>query len=79
VVEKLSNLGARDATSSLEITVCTEPSHANKPMTYRDDISGEFIELLFGMHFDEFAVKFEAYALFHVKGEYYSYWSSSLH
>jgi hypothetical protein len=55
-------------TSSLAITVCTEPSHGNLPISFNDDISKDFIELLFGMDFDEFAIKFESFALFRVKG-----------
>ncbi|KAF8583493.1 hypothetical protein K439DRAFT_1617412 [Ramaria rubella] len=65
---QLKNLSSQCATASLAVTVRTEPSHSNQPMTYRDDILQDFIELLFGMDFDEFALKFEAYALFHIKG-----------
>jgi hypothetical protein len=56
----------------MAITVCRESSHGNQPINYPDDIARDFIELLFGMDFDEFAIKFEAYALFRIKGKYAS-------
>ncbi|KAF8579612.1 hypothetical protein K439DRAFT_1620391 [Ramaria rubella] len=68
VAQELNNLGSRCATASMAITVCTDPSHSNSPVSYHDEISRDFIELLFGMDFDKFALKFEAYALFRIKG-----------
>ncbi|KAF8572588.1 hypothetical protein K439DRAFT_1625677 [Ramaria rubella] len=57
----------------MAITVCTDPSHSNAPVSYHDEISRDFIELLFGLDFDEFALKLEAYALFQIKGRSYMY------
>ncbi|KAF8575477.1 hypothetical protein K439DRAFT_1623567 [Ramaria rubella] len=65
---ELKDLGACCGTSSLAMTVCTEATQSNAPIVHHDEISRDFIELLFGMDFDEFAVKFEAYALFRVQG-----------
>jgi hypothetical protein len=59
----------RCATSSLALTVRTEPGHSNNPYIFYDDISRDFIEVLFGMDMNDFAVKFEAYALFRIKGK----------
>ncbi|KAF8575935.1 hypothetical protein K439DRAFT_1623212 [Ramaria rubella] len=55
-------------TASMAITVCTEPSQSNQPIAYHDDVSRDFIELLFGIDMDEFALKFEAYSLFRIQG-----------
>ncbi|KAF8592487.1 hypothetical protein K439DRAFT_1610282 [Ramaria rubella] len=68
VADELKNLSLRCSTASLAVTVQTESSHSNQPMTYHDDISRDFIELLFGMDFDEFTLKFEACTLFRIKG-----------
>ncbi|KAF8585659.1 hypothetical protein K439DRAFT_1615791 [Ramaria rubella] len=68
VADELKNISLRCSTASLAVTVQTESSHSNQPITYHDDISQDFIELLFGMDFNEFALKFEAYALFRIKG-----------
>ena len=45
--------------------------HSNQPINHHDDIAHDYIKLLFGMDFDEFALKYEAYALFHIKGEFF--------
>ena len=55
----------------MSITVQTEPMHSNQPVNHHDNIAHNFIEVLFGMDFDEFAIKYEAYALFHIKGEFF--------
>ena len=44
--------------------------HSNQLINHHD-ISHDFIELLFSMDFDKFALKYEAYALFHIKGEFF--------
>lgn len=63
------NLGMRCATSSLALTVQMEPGHSNHPFMFYDDVSCDFIEVLFGMDINDFAMKFEAYSLFRIKGE----------
>ncbi|KAF8493120.1 hypothetical protein JB92DRAFT_3127509 [Gautieria morchelliformis] len=68
VGEEVLNLQKRCAMVSFSITVRTDPSHANLPLNYHDAVSQDFIELLFGMDIDDFALKMEAYALFRIKG-----------
>ncbi|KAF8581495.1 hypothetical protein K439DRAFT_1619003 [Ramaria rubella] len=68
VAAELKNLQMRCLTASMAITLCTKPSHSNQPIMYHDDVSRDFVELLFGMDMDEFTLKFEAYSLFRIQG-----------
>ncbi|KAF8572956.1 hypothetical protein K439DRAFT_1565117 [Ramaria rubella] len=68
VATELKNLQTRCLTTSMAITVCTEPSQSNQPIAYHDDVSRDLIELLLGIDMDEFALKFEAYSLFRIQG-----------
>jgi hypothetical protein len=51
--------------------VRTETAHSNTPWSCYDEISQEFIELVFGMDVQEFAMKFEAFSLFRLKGMFF--------
>jgi hypothetical protein len=62
-MEQLSNLGSYCSTSSLVITVQTEADQANGPLYTADNVTWDFIEVVLGMEFDAFCLKFEAYAM----------------
>ncbi|KAF8581725.1 hypothetical protein K439DRAFT_1618779 [Ramaria rubella] len=56
---ELKDLGTRCGTSSLAMTVRTEATQSNAPIIYHDEISRDFIKLLFGMDFNEPTRSFE--------------------
>jgi hypothetical protein len=68
VADELKRLSFRCSTSSLSITVRTEPGHPNDPHYFNDQLSESFIEAVVGMTFAEFCAKYEAFSLFSLKG-----------
>lgn len=56
-------MGVRCATSSMFFTVRTEHSHTNTPCFFIDNTAQEFLQNAFEITPQEFAAKFENYAL----------------
>jgi hypothetical protein len=56
----------------MAITVRTQADQSNGPIYTVDNTARDFIEVVLGMEFDDFCLKYEAYAVCSIKGRLYS-------
>jgi hypothetical protein len=54
----------------MAITVRTQSDQSNSPIYAIDNTAHDFVEVVLGMEFDDFCLKYEAYAICNIKGAF---------
>jgi len=53
----------------MAITVHTSSTQGNNPIYANDEVSCGFVEVVLGMDFEDFCLKYEAFSICHIKGK----------